>query len=267
LLGTGAGGGGGCSDTNATAWVSAVVTAGGTVSAGQQTNVCNLIVGLKAASLYSTVMDRIWLYASENAQQASIDIINLATHTLHSSPTFTANQGYAKGSAGYIDTNFVPSTAGGHYSLNSASFGYCDLTSSTVGESGVSLGINNLAWIINNQGGVKVYDANDGNFPGSSNVQHQGLWAVSRTAASGAGALSLYVGGSSTPVVSSTGASSTLPTISFYSLAANNAGTATRSTADTLALTFIGGALTGAQYASLYTLLAAYLTAVGASGC
>jgi hypothetical protein len=53
---------GGCSDSNASAWVSAVVAAGGTVSTAQQTRVCNLIVGLKAASLFSN-LDRLWLFA------------------------------------------------------------------------------------------------------------------------------------------------------------------------------------------------------------
>jgi hypothetical protein len=47
--------------------------------ARQQTNVCNLIAALKGHGLF-TKLDRMWLYACENATQASIAIVNLATH-------------------------------------------------------------------------------------------------------------------------------------------------------------------------------------------
>jgi len=116
-------------DPATTAWVAAVVAASGTVSAAQKTRVNTLIVSLKAASLF-TVLDRLWLLASENTQQAGIDIVNLnASLTVSGAPSFTANLGYiCNNILKFLDTHFVPSTAGGHYVLNGASFGYYNIT-------------------------------------------------------------------------------------------------------------------------------------------
>src|SRR5262245_27860031 len=96
-------------DASTTAWVSAVVAAGGTVSAARQTIVDTLIRSLKAHSLFS-VHDRIWLLASENTQSALIDIVNLSSAT-NSGATFTADQGYAgNASSTFVDTGFAGST-------------------------------------------------------------------------------------------------------------------------------------------------------------
>ena len=107
-------------DPATTAWVNAVVTAGGTVSTAQKVKVDTLIRGLKADGLFS-VLDRVWLFASENTQQAGIDIINLGTLTEHGSPTFTAGSGYAFSGSNYLDTGIILASESRNYTLNSAS--------------------------------------------------------------------------------------------------------------------------------------------------
>jgi hypothetical protein len=101
-------------DPATTAWVSAVTTAGGTVSSGQKTKVNALIVNLKTefTTNYFTSCDRIWIHASENTQQATIDLVNDAVATNHSA-TFTANQGFTgNGTSTYLDSGFNTSTSG-----------------------------------------------------------------------------------------------------------------------------------------------------------
>ena len=111
-------------DLDALAWQTAVVGAGGTVSGTQLSYVSTLIAGLKADEAWAK-LDRLWLYASESATQASIDLVARATHTLIGSPTFTANHGYAgDGSAAYIDTVYKPSVNAINYASNNACFGF-----------------------------------------------------------------------------------------------------------------------------------------------
>ncbi len=116
-------------DPATTAWVNAVIAAGGTVSGAQQGYVNTLITGLKADGNFLT-SDRLWLYGSENTQQAGIDIINLATWTNHGQ-TFSANHGYTgDGATTYGDTGFIESTGGAqNYVSGNSCFGFYGLTS------------------------------------------------------------------------------------------------------------------------------------------
>lgn len=123
-------------DAATNAWINAVVAAGGTVSPTEQTNVNNLVTCLKTNNLFS-LADRDWLFAAENQQQADIDIIHDAALTIHGTESFATSTGYTgNSSTGYLNTNFVPATAGGNYATTSASFGVYVLTS-RAGTSGI----------------------------------------------------------------------------------------------------------------------------------
>lgn len=107
-------------DAATDAWVAAVVTAGGTVSAGRTTAVNNFIVGLKADGLW-TLIDRYWLYASEGSPQATlIDIKALGVCSAVNSPTLGSDGYVFNGSNQYLITDFNTSTAGGAYTLNNS---------------------------------------------------------------------------------------------------------------------------------------------------
>lgn len=256
---------GGCSDANATAWVSAVVTAGGTVSAGQQTNVCNLIVALKGHGLF-TKADRLWLLASENTQQAKIDIIGLnTTGTVTGTPTFTASQGYTGTGSSYINSSFIPSSSGVAYTLNSASLGVYVRNNRTA-----SAGVSQLA----GNDGSSLADLAINSFSGNTNLYlnevinlafasttAQGFWVGSRTASN---ARALYRNGNTTPVASDTHASSALPTVFLSILGQNNNGSNVQGCTDQIAVIWIGGALNSTDIGNLSTdINGGYMSALG----
>lgn len=271
MMATGIGGGGfggaaaGCSDTDATAWQSAVVTAGGTVSGTQYGYVCTLITNLKSHSLWAKA-DRIWLYASENATQASIDLKGLVAHTLVGTPTFTASQGYTGNGTDYINTNFVPPTNGVAYTINSASVAayirnnrtadanISEIGTSTAGGVQTALQPNTFG----NGNNMSVNDGNGTSF-GTSVGTSQGFWTATRT---GANARALYRNGSVLGSdASGTGSLTGMPAV--FVLAFNNNGTAIQKASDQLAIVWIGGALDATDNANLSTDINAYMTALG----
>ena len=80
-------------EAETTAWVAEVVSNGGTVSAGRQTIVNDLIAGLKADGIWAK-LDRLWLFAAEDQPSALTDLVGLTLATAVNSPTFTADEGY-----------------------------------------------------------------------------------------------------------------------------------------------------------------------------
>ena len=80
-------------EAETTAWVAEVVSNGGTVSAGRQTIVNDLIAGLKADGVWIK-LDRLWLFAAEDQPSALTDLVGLTLATAVNSPTFTADEGY-----------------------------------------------------------------------------------------------------------------------------------------------------------------------------
>lgn len=127
---------GGGNDPATTAWVSQVVTRGGTVSGTQTTNINNLVVCLKTGgtNLFA-ISDKLYLLASENTAQATTDLITpSATQAVASGATFnavggTAPFGYSgNGTTTFFDTSWAPST-GPNFTLNSATWMVYDGTS------------------------------------------------------------------------------------------------------------------------------------------
>jgi hypothetical protein len=253
---------GGCSDSNATAWVNAVVTAGGTVSSGQKTNVCNLIAAYKTAGIF-TLLSHEWLYASENATQAKIDIINLASHTLIGSPTFSVNNGYSGwGTNVCINTNF---SSDSNFTLNSASFGAFLVTSQTSGGSSIgamgSVASSPFTYFKPlNGSSVLEFDLNAASFPTQANANMQGNYIFSRTSSS---AIVVYKNGAAG--VSSSSTSTSLNSSSIYVGAFNGSGTCIQpmTSTEVIASAFVGAGLNSTQAAAKYTALRAYMTAVG----
>ncbi len=96
-------------DASTTAWINAVVAAGGAVSTTQKGRIDALIVALKGHGLFST-NSRLWLYGGESDhKQATIDIMGLAVATEQGSPTFGAGGYTGNGSSMYLDLGTLPS--------------------------------------------------------------------------------------------------------------------------------------------------------------
>lgn len=260
--------GGASYDAATIAWANAVVSAGGTVSGTQKGFVDTLIKGLKTDGLFS-VMDRVWLLASENTTQANIDIINLQTWTYHGTPSlatqFSANHGITgDGSTVYLDTNYIPSV-GPNYTQNSASHGAYDLTVAlTSAAHGRLVGVNDgpeQSELAFETAGFVVHNLNTAAAtPAFSTVTSDaGLWLGSRTGSAGASD-SLYKNGSS--IASGSGTSVGVPTISYHAFAFNT-GSPSGFLADQLAAIFFGGGLNATQALNFSTRLNAYMTSLG----
>lgn len=252
-------------DPATTAWVNAVVADFGAVSPTQQSRVNALITSLKSAGLFTATGDRMWLYGQESdAHQAKIDIISLASHTLTGAPALSAGGYTGDGSTAFIDTGFNPSTAGGHFSQNSAAFGVYVQTSRTTGQNYAEIGAVNsgskecrLAPVFGG-GPVSIVEINQTVQDQPTPTNASGLWIVSRT---GAGATACYRNG--TLFSPGTQTSSLVPTLNFYVLGENFDGALNLPSADKISASFIFGGLDATQAANLSTALNAYHTSWG----
>jgi hypothetical protein len=245
-------------DAATTAWVAQVVTNGGNVSGPRKTIVDTFIKCLKTNSLF-TVLDRYWLLAGENVASAQTDMIGLTSWTANGTITFSANNGYTgDGTSGYLDTNFIPSTAGGHFGLNSASYGTYILTNRTATNGNqVTMGALNASStymeVNANNSNVHSMGLSDGS---ASNVvpvatTARGSYIVSRAGASGATTKNLYVNGALWGSV--TAATTSLSTGSLFISGLNNGGTPGFFTSDQHAAAFIGGGMDATQSANFET--------------
>ena len=255
---TGAGGvaaGGGCAE--ATAAITRMNATGG----GQNTTaVTNLICGMVTDGTWA-IMDLFYIFATNSSANALLNWVstsgNLSTGG-SPTPTFTANQGFSQPSGGgFLNTpSYNVSTAGGHYTLNSASLGDCDLASHTA---------SNQQWIAMNDGtnlgylyasatNTMTYDVNDVGFITAGFTNFQGQWVTTRTASN---LVSLYKNGSL--VTSNAKVSSAVPNTfpGFFG----------SSSSAVLASGFLGGGLTLTQVGLIGSRLSTYFAAVGASGC
>jgi hypothetical protein len=260
------GGGGGTYDSATSVWANAVVADGGTVSATEEGYVDTLIKGLKADGIWSN-LDRLWLLASENTHEAKIDIVNLQSNTNHGA-TFTANRGYAgDGASTYVDSNYVPATAGGNLTLNSASFGIYDQTNNQSANGafgGEDTSAANRLILLTRANVFLTYYVNSGAGDGTQNnvSTYKGMWVMTRT---GASATAIYQNGSLNN--SGTAASAALTSSSLYIVGAAdyNSGSLDIANADQISAAFVGGSLTATQASQISGLINAYMTSVGSN--
>lgn len=102
------------------AWWRAVISDGGSVSNQRVLIVDKLVSTLKGTGVWSK-LDRLWLFAAENSQSALRDIVAASQAAGVNAPTFTVDRGYAgNGTSSYVNSQFVPSSAGGKMTLNSS---------------------------------------------------------------------------------------------------------------------------------------------------
>lgn len=251
---------GGAVDARARLWSAAVVGAGATVSRSQLNRVSTIIKSLDAAGVWSS-LDRLWLFAAENATQALIDIKALASATAVNSPTFAVSRGYTgNASSSYINTNFNASTAGGNYARNSASMGAWMVGTSPAGTQ-VLIGNDDGSYsriIPGTAAGVgREIEVNQGTpetiYAGTALT---GFMHAQRTAA----AVNGFFTNGGTQESAGTGASIALPNHNHLILAAP-ASVPEKFSGAQVAAGWIGASL--ASPLALYTPLRAYMTAVG----
>jgi hypothetical protein len=259
-----AGGPATAADPATTAWVAQVnVVGAGTcapncVSGTRKTVVDTFIKCLKSNSLF-TILDRYWLLAGENVASAQTDMIGLASWTSHGTINFAANAGYTgDGTSGYLDTNFVPSTAGGHFALNSASYGTYLLNNRTVSNGnqvtmGVLDGSATYSEVYGNSTSNHTVSLSDSGVApaGATATTARGSYILSRAGASGSATKSLYVNGTLWGSVSQ--ATTSLSTHALFISGLDNGGSPGFFTSDQHAAAFIGGGMDATQSANFET--------------
>jgi hypothetical protein len=130
-------GGAGC--TAATNFLARTSGLSGTETTAYTTMICGLVTdgvitgNLSGATGCGSVLDGLYIFATNTTTTANLNLCGTSYGlTQHGSVTFNADTGYTgDGTTGYFDTGFNPSTAGGNFSLNSASIGSYILTNRT----------------------------------------------------------------------------------------------------------------------------------------
>jgi hypothetical protein len=244
------------------------------------TAICNMVSDFGLSSTTTTLppIDVLWVFATNSTANANLNWLGSSyTLTQSGTVTFSAAGGgtggyYTTAGAGTMATGWNPSTAGGNYALNSASFGVCQFNSRTSTANYVPLGGADgpfgggghlTYWQPQLTSAANYWEING---PGNETLaatNAQGNWMAVRT---GASATAVYKNGVS-QTLNTTQTSTAVPNIAFYVVGYNNQGTAGY-TQDQIGYAMFGGALSSAQASSVYTRLHNYFSAVGApTGC
>lgn len=240
-------------DAATTAWINAVIAAGGTVSGPRQSLVNSLIVDLKADGIWIK-LDRLWILAAENTKSALIDLVALATATA-TGGNFTTDRGYDSSA---IDSGFNPgSTPGALYTQDSAHLSVWDNTSGgaaaiIIGISGVSAGVNIYTRYSDNNCYTRINDSPEAG--GLAVASTQGFTLGNRSSAT---ARQSYKNGSSL---------GSLGTVNSTNVPNENIlikGNVTET--DQISQFSIGGSLSSTEVTNFYNRLRTYMTAVGVS--
>ena len=218
------------------------------------------------------LMDVAYILATKDTTTALLNLLNTNfTGVLNGSPTFTADQGFTflVNDGQFVDTTFVPSTAGGLYTQNAASIGSYNRTSRTVDQLYADGGAANaantaLATIAPKFGGNLIASINNGAFQyGVANANSQGQYVMSRTSS-----VDTFVRKNEASLDSKSSDTS-VATIdrSLYigGYHANGSDVTSLSTGDQIAAFFAGGALTATQADFIAHGFNLYMAQVGAN--
>jgi hypothetical protein len=259
---------------------SAAYIAATSLDATHKTAIDTLICGRVTSGVFAKL--DVWnMLATTNAADARVNMVTPGTHdtTLISTPTFTADRGYTGVDASTtiaLDTNFNPSTAGGHYTLNAAHFSLWSNTNNfNPANSDVDMGIVDGSTPVATYISAGLSAASAGNsalavnanaFPsGNTQTDTLGHYLITRPNATGdigyknAVAISGFMG---------KGATTAMTNLDFYVLASNTLGSGVTNGSPRQIMTFsIGGDLSGANITDLCHATNVYLTTIaGVSG-
>ena len=217
----------------------------------QQTNA--LLCGMVADGTLS-LLDTFYKLATDSTTDAALNFISTSYSLVsHGTITFAANTGYTgDASTGYLDTTFVPSTAGGVMTQNSADVGAYVVSSRTTSEAWVPIGTENSAAtstinilpFLNVGSNINVACLNESQAAcaNASATNAKGFYIGVRT---GSAATAFYENGAS--IATGTGTSVALSNESIL-IGAQNSGTGPVSlSGDQIAYAFSGEALTANQ--------------------
>lgn len=226
----------------------------------------NFICTLVTAGAWSK-FDALYVFFTQDATTANLNLKSSSyTITPNGSPGFTADSGYIGVDASatvYLDTGFVPSTAGGQYAQDSAHVAVWSLTS---GQSSASGGVVVGDGAGSGTGNTYIFPrySSDNAFSRINGVEDvtvtstdgTGYWVALRN-----GATDQRLYRNATQLGTNEGADGTLSTLSMYFLGSNAGGVGSSGGAVRLAMGSIGATLTPTDITNIYNAFNTYMTA------
>lgn len=230
----------------------------------RKTQINTLIGSLISAGVWGK-LDGLYLMAAADSQAARLNWVQNAYNLIPvNSPAFTADRGYAgDGSTSYLNTNFVPATAGGHYAQDSAHLLVVDRTARAANNFAQLGCIDAVSSHIRTRltGDFFLGNVNEATNAVITNTNSDGRFITNRVDAS---TVRLYRNGSllGTASVASNG----LNTHSFFICGVSSAsGTLFLPSSDQLSCAGFGASLSPSEAAAYDAALSTYLSAVGAN--
>lgn len=226
----------------------------------QKNTYSNAICSLVNSGTFAK-LDALYILAAPNQAASLLNLVSTSfSLTINATMTFGANAGWmGDASTGYLNTNFTPSTAGGHYAVGSASLGVFITDPRQNIESWSAMGVLDstftysatLSPLTAGQPTNSICGIGTGTNSGDSTVTSaQGLWVCNQTGGA-AGTQSLYH--NTTDLNDQTADSSTIPdgpiVIGGFNLAGG--GGIVANSGDTFAFAFIGSGLTSTDINAL----------------
>lgn len=261
IMGRLAGGGGASYDADASTLFAAMSSQ---PDATRKALINTTILALKSAGIW-TLLDECWFMAAHDSQAGLLGWKRYKNLTAVNAPTFTTDRGFAgNGTTSYLNTGFVPSTDGVQYALNDASLGTYSRTN--VGGSMADIGARNsgeaLQVLISSRLGDKYMarlNVSSAVVSLGSSTDSRGLFVGRRPASNSQRHLlnGVDVAGDA---IASTG----VPTRALYIGAFNDNGTANLFGTRQYAFGMVGASMSAQQQADLFTIVEAYLDAIGA---
>lgn len=236
------------------------------LSSGQLTLLNNMIAGWRSdfGGGLSTWADAIYILAGETSESSLRNAVQRDHDATNHSATFTALQGFAgNGTSQYVSTDFIPSTDGVNYTLNSSTIIAYSRTVANPADEGSYAGASNgstNAMINPYPSGEMVYYMNQSGFDyvENTNNAHAAMWTATRTASN---SVTLYK--NTTANTSVTTASVSLPDREFYILADNHYSGTQYYCADQISLIIFCRALTATEVGYVVNRFETYMDANG----
>ncbi len=257
---TGAGGAGQCAE--ASTFLARTSGLDATHISAYRALICQLV-----ANSFWSRFDTLYVLSTADATTAGLNLVSTSyTLTPVSSPTFTADRGYAgNGSSSYINTGWAPS-AGVNFTQNDASLGAWSLTARSAGvifdigqeDSGTSTTRINLR----NPSNLAITSVNQTSAFSVSNTDTTGFYVTQRT---GSTATELFRNGTS--LTTGTGTSAARGPYAIFFGAQNSGGAPLSYSTVQFSIVFTGASFSSGEQSTLYSIFRQWQCTVGAISC
>lgn len=257
------------SNSETTAWQTAVVSNGGSVSAARLARIDWFIGQMKSAGTWAPT-DDIWMLWGENQIQSLVSLKQTRLASVVGTPTFAGNRGWSgMGTTNYLNTGFIPGTH--KVSMTGTNMRISVYEETNAGSNNVAAGCNNTsAQIIAiypraSASGLAVQLNSQSTLAGGDALPNSlGLAVGSRNGTLAADITAYKNGVAVVPAAIGT-LGSTLPTVAFY-IGTNNAnGTPSGARGTRLGFVSVGAALASpAHELTQYNIVQSFATQIGA---